>query len=81
MEKYLFYIQLLEYPIPLLHSSALRHKNRLWRYLGTKSGIIDPLVSKRPEKKFKAGLKARMLEVGAQRAPRLLVEYKEFKKV
>ena len=47
-------IQLLEYPIPSAPTAARRcasQKTVLWQYLGNQAlYIIDPLVSKRPEK-------------------------------
>ena len=44
-------INLLEYPIPAAAPTAPSvTKTVTWRYLGiTKCGIIDPLISKRPE--------------------------------
>ena len=43
-------IQLLEYPIPLLVLLCTSQKPSPGDILATKSGIIDPLVSKQPEK-------------------------------
>ena len=48
------YIQLQEYPIPRpLHFTKYARGN----ISGTKRGIIDPLVSKRPEQKLKKDLR------------------------
>ena len=46
----MYSIQLLEYPIPT--AAAVSHKLSSADISETESGIRDPLVSKRPERKF-----------------------------